>query len=238
MPRLVGGVIWLLVPRPVPSSRSAARSISPYRLAGGMRAPFLSAHSPASFVGGWSYRFPFRLVLRLACSSRGASRAYSLRLACQSVLSRRFAGVSLPRFAQRSTLFRLARRSSISHLVRLLVPRLVLSVSLGRLVKQSVFFRFVRASRLDGSQGGSCSPSRSILFSSYPSVVSHDCWDGGGSSFSSRGGVLSSLLPPVVEFDWAMAVAEMDVPFDDTEGRAVFVSSISPSGKDDEGRYG
>lgn len=57
--------------------------------------------------------------------------------------------------------------------------------------------------------------------------MSHDCWDGGGSSFSSRGGVLSSLLPPVVEFDLAMAVAEMGVPFDDTEERTVFVSSIS-----------
>lgn len=70
MPRRVGGAIWLLVPRPVPSSRSAARSISPYRIASRMRAPFLSAHSPASFVGGWSYRFPFRLVPRLACPSR------------------------------------------------------------------------------------------------------------------------------------------------------------------------
>lgn len=117
--------------------------------------------------------------------------------------------------------------------VRLL--RLVLSVSLGRLVKQSVFFRFVRASRLDGSQGGSCSPSRSILFSSYLSVVSHDCWDGGGSSFSSRGGVLSSLLPPVVEFDLAMAVEEMGVPFDDTEGRAVLFSSFSPSRRGRDG---
>lgn len=70
MPRRVGGVIWLLVSRPVLSSRSAARSISSYRLAGRMRAPFLSVHSPASFVGGWSYRFPFRLVPRLACPSR------------------------------------------------------------------------------------------------------------------------------------------------------------------------
>lgn len=60
------GLIWLLVP----PSRSATRSISPYRLAGGGGAPFLSAHSPASFVGGWSYRFPFRLVPRLACPSR------------------------------------------------------------------------------------------------------------------------------------------------------------------------
>ena len=110
----VGGVIWLLVPRPVPSSRSAARSISPYRLAGGMRAPFLSAHSPASFVGGRADRFPFRLVFRLACSSCGASRDYSLRFACQSVSSRRFAGVSL---------FRLARRSVSCSSVLLVVPR-------------------------------------------------------------------------------------------------------------------
>lgn len=95
MPRRVGGAIWLLVPRPVPSSRSAARSISPYRIASRMRAPFLSAHSPASFVGGWSYRFPFRLVPRLACPSRGASRVYSLRFARPSVLSHRFVGVSL-----------------------------------------------------------------------------------------------------------------------------------------------
>ena len=35
MPRRVDGVIWLLVSRPVLSSRSAARSVSPYRIAGG-----------------------------------------------------------------------------------------------------------------------------------------------------------------------------------------------------------
>ena len=43
---------------------------SSYRLAGGYGAPFLSAHSPASFVGGRANRFPFRLVSRLACPSR------------------------------------------------------------------------------------------------------------------------------------------------------------------------
>lgn len=51
--------------RPVSSSRSAARSISPYRIAGGGGAPFLSAHSPASFVGGGDC-----FLFRLACSSR------------------------------------------------------------------------------------------------------------------------------------------------------------------------
>lgn len=53
--------------RPVPS----VRSIFPYRLAGGMRAPFLSALFLASSVGGGSYRFTYRLVPRLACPSRG-----------------------------------------------------------------------------------------------------------------------------------------------------------------------
>ena len=74
----------------------------------------MSAHSPASFVGGRADRFPFRLVSRLACSSCGASRDYSLRFACQSVSSRRFAGVSL---------FRLARRSVSCSSVLLVVPR-------------------------------------------------------------------------------------------------------------------
>lgn len=72
------------------------------------------ARPRSSFVGGRADRFPFRLVPRLAHPSRGASRDYSLRFACQSVSSRRFAGVSL---------FRLARRSVSCSSVLLVVPR-------------------------------------------------------------------------------------------------------------------
>lgn len=167
-------------------------------------------------------RIVFLFVSSLVSLARlvWASRVYSLRFAHLSVSSRRFVSISAIRFASR-VFVSLCGPSPSSRAIRLV----------RRLVKQSVFFRFVWASRLDGSQGGSCSSSRSILFSLYLSVVSHDCWDGGGSSFSSRGGVLSFLLPPVVEFDLAMAVAEMGVPFDDTEERAVLFSSFSPSGR-------
>lgn len=65
-------------------SLTIVRSLFPYRSTGGMRqlrcAPFLSARFLASSVGGGVYRFLSRLVLRLACSSRGASRGYSFDL--------------------------------------------------------------------------------------------------------------------------------------------------------------
>lgn len=75
-PRLVGGGI--LASRP--SSRPLVSFCGPFDfprigLRAGCGAPFLSAHSPASFVGGRADRFLFRLVSRLACSSRVASRA-------------------------------------------------------------------------------------------------------------------------------------------------------------------
>ena len=111
-PRRVGGMIWRLVPRPVlsvPSLRS--RLISPYRLAGGLRAPFLSAHFPyslcsSSFVrGGGRIVFPHSLR-----SSRLSSRLLRLvgSVSClffavcfSSRLARQFALVSPSRFARR-----------------------------------------------------------------------------------------------------------------------------------------
>lgn len=218
-PRRVGGVI--LASRP--SSRPLVSLCGPFDfpridLRADMVRRFCQLILLRHSLAAGRIVFPFVSSLVSLARLVWASRAYSLRLAHLSVSSHRFVSISAIRFASR-VLVSLCGPSPSSRAIRLA----------RRLVKQSVFFRFVRASRLDGSQGGSCSPSRSILFSSYLSVVSHDCWDGGGSSFSSRGGVLSSLLPPVVEFDLAMAVAEMGVPFDDTEGRAVLFSSFSPS---------
>lgn len=148
-PRRIGGVIWLLVPRPVLSSRSAARSISPYRLAGRMRAPFLLAHSPASFRGGWSYRFPFRLVPRLACPSRvGVSCLFfAVRSSIRFISSICRCLVVPSRSAVRLLFLRPARRFSVSCLARLIVSHRLARL----LVKQSVFSRFAWAARLGGS---------------------------------------------------------------------------------------
>lgn len=129
-------------------SRSAVRSISPYRIEAGQCAPFLPARFLVSSVDGGSVSFsftryarPFVSFLFSSCPSRGASRGYSLRLARRLVLSRQFAGVSLSRLVW-----------GVSSLV-----------SFARLVKQSMFSRF--AWRLVVS--GRVLASRSFLFLSY-----------------------------------------------------------------------
>lgn len=240
-PRRVGGVIWLLVSRPVPSSRSAARSISPYRLAGRMRAPFLSAHSPASFVGGWSYRFPFRLVPRLVCPSRGASRIYSLRFACRLVLlvnspasycpvSPGGSSLSLPVlfivpwclvFAFHLagvSLFRLARSSRQAVRVlsfrpggssRRLVWRGVFSLSPVSFSSVLVLSRLLRFMDMGIGSGSSCSCLVAVCF--FPC-----CHPSSLRSWRWRNG---------------RAVRRYG-------GTRRFIQLVSPSGKDDEGRYG
>lgn len=114
--------------RPVPSSRSAARSISPYRFAGGGGAPFLSAHSPVSFVGGGdcfllSSRLLVSFLVSLAPSRGSVSWLFFAVCPCVSSCSsihRRLVASSCP--ASRSTArffvslvsFRSASRSLVS----------------------------------------------------------------------------------------------------------------------------
>lgn len=138
---------------------------SSYRLTGG-GTPFLSAHSPASFVGGGVDRFSFRLVpLLVRLVSCGVSSLF-FAVHPSSRLAHQFAGGSLRRLVRRSgspscSLF-LGVSSCPVHCFSSRVP-----VSSARLVKQSVFSRFVR--RLVSAVRGvrECSSSRSLLFSSY-----------------------------------------------------------------------
>lgn len=182
-------------------------------------------------IGGGAYRFLTRLVPRLACSSREASRGYSLRLASRPVLLVILLVNSLAvRYLVSSggSSFRLARRSSVFHLVRFILPRLVPRLA-WRLVKQSVF-SFCPAARLGGSWGGACHPSPVSFFfySRLISLVASHVHDGGGSSLSSRCGVFHSRCP-VVKSDWAMAVVD-GRSVRRYEGRSVFISSFPPSG--------
>ena len=135
-----------------------------------------------------------RLVFCLACSSRGASRRYSLRLVSRPVLlvnslaSRRpFCSAVRYLVSSSGLSFRLARRSSVFRLVRFISPRLVFRFSSRRGVSSSSsYFRFARrfvsaarrASRV-------LSVSRLVLSCSHPSislVASHGhggrvaCW--------------------------------------------------------------
>ena len=110
-------------------SRSAVRSISPYRIEAGQCAPFLPARFLVSSVDGGSVSFsftryarPFVSFLFSSCPSRGASRGCSLRFALRLVLSRQFAGVSsLVSLGGPSFVVRLARRFSVFRLARLIV---------------------------------------------------------------------------------------------------------------------
>lgn len=234
--RLVGYIVggWRrrdLVSRPSVSfypSRSSVRSIFPYRLVGGMRVPFLSACSTASSVGGGSVSFSLtryarlfvsslfslpRLVWRLVsilCGSLVVSFGSSIRW--RLVVSSRPAGRFLvlfivPRcFALLGSSFlvscsRLVRSSRQA--VRILLFRL--AARLGGSWCRVVFFRLVLF----------CS--RRILF-----VVSHG-HGGGGSSFSSRCGVLNPIVPswnPIGRWRWRNECT-------------VFLSSFSSSGNDD-----
>lgn len=189
--------------RPVPS----VRSIFPYRLAGGMRAPFLSARFLASSVGGGSYRFTYRLVPRLACPSRGdvswlffEARPPSRCLVLFGVSSCGPPFSSLV-FSSRPPVSLSSPHSLVSPGGSL--PRLVVSVRVLRLV---LF----------------CSHRISL-------VASHDRGDGGGSSFSSRGGVPHPRCFPLWNPIWRWrrrdrrSVRRYKI-------RAVFVSSFPPSG--------
>lgn len=202
-PWQVGGVIWLLVPRPVPSSRSAARSISPYRLAGGCSAPFLSAHFLRYSVAAAAGRIVFPRSLRsspfvsfLVSLARlvWASRVYSLRLAHLSVSSRRFVSISAIRFASR-VFVSLCGSSPSSRAIRL--------------VKQPVFSRFawrlVSAAR---RAGRALSVSRLILFCSriISLVASHRHDDERRLVLPLPRGSVPLSRCPVVESDWAMTV--------------------------------
>lgn len=232
------GLIWLLVP----PSRFEVRSISSYRLASGWRrAPFLSArfhHSLRSspFVIRWrqggSFSLSSRLSFRLLVSW-GVS-CYSLRLACQSVSSHRFVGVSLFRLAR-------AARLSFIRLARLVVPRRLASafhlapsraVRLARASRQAVrVLSFRLAARLGGSYGGACSlclPSHSLLFSYYLACCVSCPW-GGAAARLALALWLCVSFPVAILHRGAVAIAEMGVPFDDTEERAVLFSSFSPS---------
>lgn len=223
-PRRVGGVIWLLVPRPVLSSRSAARSISPYRLAGRMRAPF--------FVSSFSCVIPWRLVVSFSFSSRSSSR---LPVSCGRLVSILCGSLIYPFHlvdlsASRRSVLRLVFSSRSA--VRLL--RLVLSVSLGRLVKQPVFSRFawrlVSAAR---RAGRALSVSRLILFCSriISLVASHRHDDERRLVLPLPRGSVPLSRCPVVESDWAMTVGGNGRAVRRYGRRAVFVSSISPSGR-------
>lgn len=170
----------------------------------------------------------------------GASRVYSLRIACQSVSSRRFAGVSLFRLARRSVSRLLSLVSSVLlvvprglDLARLIVSRLARAsrqavrslVLLGRLVRR-VVGRVVFSVSFFSVLGSSAR----CRFMAMIAAARH-----------LRFRIVAACSPPVAPL-WnpigRWRLAEMGVPFDDTEGRAVLFSSISPSGKDDEGRYG
>ena len=212
-------------------------AISPYRLAGRMRAPFLLAHSPASFVGGWSYRFPFRLVPRLACPSRvGVSCLFFAARSSIRFISSICRCLVVPsRSAVRLLFLRPARRFSVSCLARLIVSHRLARL----LVKQSVFSLFAwrlvsTARRADWV----LSVSRLILFCSriISLVRLMAMGTGGGSSCYCL--VAVCFFPcchPSSLRSWRWR-----------NGRAVrryggtrrFIQLVSPSGKDDEGRYG
>ena len=187
----------------------------------GRCAPFLSAHFLAMFRGGGVYRFSSRLVPRLVLPvSWDVSWLFfavcvSFRLVC------RFAGVLLSSsFSFRSgvlfvgswgvssgdPVFRLVRRSSVFRFARFIVcsfrPLVSLNSPYSLVLSGGSFWRLV--GRLVFSV------SRFILsvLVSFRPLRLMAMGTGGGSFFSSRGGVLSSPLSLVVESDLAMAAAE------------------------------
>lgn len=156
MPWAGGGLIWLLASRPV--SRLALRPVRFPRI--GLRAEevrrfcqlVLLCHS----VAGGS--FSFRLVPRLVCSSRRASRGYSLRFASRPVLlinsirrrlARRLAIPSRLAVCLSHCLFCSSFLGVLS--LRFISPASRVPVSPARFVKQSVFSLFALAARLGGS---------------------------------------------------------------------------------------
>lgn len=209
----------------VPSSRLALRLVRFPRI--GLRAGcvrrFLLAHSPASFRGGWSYRFPFRLVPRLACPSRvGVSCLFfAVRSSIRFISSICRCLVVPSRSAIRLLFLRPARRSSVSCLARLIVSHRLAR----RLVKQSVFSFRPAACRAGWvlSFRSFCSRLISLVAVSWP-------W-GRAAARLAIALWLCVSFPVAILHRGAVAIAEMGVPFDDTEGRAVLFSSFSPSGR-------
>lgn len=187
-------MIWLLVSRPVPSSRSLGSFDFPrIGLRAGCGAPFLSAHSPASFRDGGVYRFPFRLVFP---SRLPVSCGRLVSILCGS-LANPFHLVDLP--VSRCSVS--PRRSVSCSSVLLVVSRcLVLPGLSSPLVSPGVSLsspcslvslgRLVSAARRAGCI--ICHPflvSFSFCSCIISLVASHDHGDGGLSCPLSRGGV-------------------------------------------------
>lgn len=179
----------------------------------------MSAHFPhslrSSSVGGVAYRFPFRLVPRLAC------------LVLCGVLCLFFAACSLIRFissvrwrlvtpSRPAARSRLVCYSSVFRLVRFISsPSRPISSCSCVLPEQSVF-----SFRLGVSWGGSCSCVLFFLFSAYPSAASHVHGDGRRLvSPMPRGGVPLFPLLSVIVGSWrwrdgrARSTIRSDVPF-------------------------
>ena len=224
----------------------AARSISLVSACGltAVCAVFVSSFSSlASLVSVRLRSFPFVVRWRRGVSfflaARPSSRLpVSWGVSClffaarlSSRLARQFAGGSLRCLVRQSVSrcsFRLSFLGVLSCPARL--ARSVFSSRPG-VSSSSPYSRSARAVRLGGSYGGSCSPSRYFMFLSLVSIslVASHVHDGGGSFFSSRGGVFSFRCPVV-----GIGVRDdgdgMGVPFDDMRGRAVLFSSFSSIG--------
>ena len=157
-------------------SRSAVRSISPYRIEAGQCAPFLPARFLVSSVDGGSVSFSFTRYARPFVSSLSSRFPVSWSVSClffaaclSSCLARQFA-----------RRFVVSSRPAVRFPVLFIVPRCFFGVSpcparrspsrvpvsLGCIVKQSVFSRFVR--RLVGRFVSSLSPPVSL----FPVLVS------------------------------------------------------------------
>lgn len=222
MPSEGGGLILLLVP-PSRFICPALRSVRFHRI--GLKPGNVRRFCQLVFLchqlTAGAYRFP--LLATLVRSSRSSSRLARL-------VGRLVAALCGSPFVSSCLVNSLASRLSSRSAVRLSL--FVLPVvsrcfalpgsSFARLVRSSRqavrVLSFRPAARLGGSWcvslvGVPCSPSRSFPFS-YHLARCVSCGHGGGSSFfSSRGGVLSSPLPPVVESDWADVGGGMNAPF-------------------------
>lgn len=165
----------------------------------------MSAHSPASFVGGGVDRFSFRLVpLLVRLVSCGVSSLF-FAVHLSSRLAHQFAGGSLRRLVRRSGSPSCSLFLGVSPCPAHCFSSRVFSSR--PLVSSSSPYSLVSSGRLVSAArraGRILSVSRLVLFlfSSHPSVASHG-HDGDGSSFLSRYGVFPSRCP-VVGSDWAM----------------------------------
>lgn len=209
-----------------------------YRIEAWQGAPFLSARFLALSVSGGSVSFSLTRYARLFVSSLFSSLRLVWRLVsilCGSLVGSSRLPINSPAIrcpvSSGGPVSRLVHRSSVFRLARLIVlfsfARLVRSVSSSNPYSLVSPERLVSAVR--GVSCALCPSSRSLLFSSYPSVASHG--HGGGSSFSSRCGVFPSPLPRR-----GIRLCDdgdvMGVPFDDTRD-APFYSARFPHRGDD-----